>query len=86
MDAKNGSNNVIDFSDADWAGSCDRKSTTGFCTFVGGNLVTWKNKKLNVIARSSTEAEYRAMTSTTSELIWIKHLLGDMKIEYAKPM
>eukprot|EP00257_Ricinus_communis_P021898 XP_015581477.1 uncharacterized protein LOC107262132 [Ricinus communis] len=29
----------------DWAGSCDRKSTSGFCTFVGGNLVTWKSKK-----------------------------------------
>jgi hypothetical protein len=37
---KNGSNNVIGFSDVDWVGSCDRKSTTGFCTFVGDNLVT----------------------------------------------
>jgi hypothetical protein len=37
---KGNSNNVVGFSDADWAGSCDRKSTTGFCTFVGGNLVT----------------------------------------------
>jgi hypothetical protein len=64
---------------------CDRKSTTGFCTFVGGNLVTWKSKKQNIIARSSAETEYRAMTSTASELIWIKHLLRDMKIEHAKP-
>jgi Reverse transcriptase (RNA-dependent DNA polymerase) len=37
---KNNSNNVVGFSDADWAGSYDRKLTTGFCTFVGGNLVT----------------------------------------------
>jgi hypothetical protein len=37
---KNGTNDVVDFSDADWAGSCDRKSITDFCTFVGGNLVT----------------------------------------------
>jgi Reverse transcriptase (RNA-dependent DNA polymerase) len=42
---KNITNNVVGYSDADWAGSCDRKSTTGFCTFVGGNLVTWKIKK-----------------------------------------
>jgi hypothetical protein len=83
---KNGSNDVVGFSDADWARSCDRKSTTGFCTFVGGNLVTWKSKKQNVIARSRAEAEYRAMTSTASELIWIKHLLRDMNIEHAKPM
>ena len=31
--------------DADWAGSpSDRKSTTGYCTFLGGNLVTWRSK------------------------------------------
>jgi hypothetical protein len=83
---KNGSNDVVGFSDVDWAGSCDRKSTTGFCTFVGGNLVTWKSKKQNVVARSSAEPEYRAMTSTTSELIWIKQLLGDMKIDHTKLM
>jgi hypothetical protein len=81
LDKKNGTNDVVGFSDADWAGSCDRKSTTGFCTFVGGNLVTWKSKKQNVVARSSVEAEYRVMTSTASELVWIKHLLCDMKIE-----
>jgi hypothetical protein len=53
---------------------------------VGGNLVTWKSKKQNVVARSSAEAEYRAMTSTANELIWIKWLLEDMKIPYTEPM
>ena len=77
---------MVGFSDADWAGSCDRKSTTGFCTFVGGNLVTWRSKKHNVVARSSAEAEYRAMASTASELIWIKHLLRDMKIDHSETM
>ena len=71
----NDSKNVCGYSDADWAGSFDRKSTTGFCTFVGGNLVTWKSKKQSVVARSSAEAEYRAMASTASELTWIKQLL-----------
>jgi hypothetical protein len=37
---KNETNDVVSFSNADWVGSCDRKSTTGFCTFVGDNLVT----------------------------------------------
>jgi Reverse transcriptase (RNA-dependent DNA polymerase) len=69
---KNNNNMIVGYSDADWAGSYDRKSTTGYYTFVGGNLVTWKNKKQNVVARSSAEAEYRAMASTASELIWIK--------------
>jgi hypothetical protein len=86
MDEKNNNNMIVGYSDADWAGSYDRKSTTGYCTFVGGNLVTWKSKKQNVVARSSAEAEYRAMTSTASELIWIKQLLEDMKISCTEPM
>jgi hypothetical protein len=75
------------FSDADWAGNaCDRKSTTGYCTFVGGNLVSWKSKKQNVIARSSAEAEYRAMASTACELIWLKFLLSDLGIQQDHPI
>ncbi|XP_062005695.1 uncharacterized mitochondrial protein AtMg00810-like [Rosa rugosa] len=69
----NGNTNIMGYADADWAGNAlDRKSTTGFCTFVGGNLVTWRSKKQSVIARSSAEAEYRAMTSAACELIWLK--------------
>ena len=34
------------YTDADWAGSItDRKSTSGYCTYVWGNLVTWRSKK-----------------------------------------
>ncbi|KAM1079359.1 hypothetical protein ACFX2B_013929 [Malus domestica] len=43
---KSGSNHIMAYTDADWAGNAlDRKSTTCFYTFVGGNLVTWKSKK-----------------------------------------
>ncbi|RVW13652.1 Retrovirus-related Pol polyprotein from transposon TNT 1-94 [Vitis vinifera] len=50
------------FSDADWAGSVtDRRSTSGYCSFVWGNLVTWRSKKQSVVARSNAEAEFRAM-------------------------
>ena len=82
----NNSNEICDYSNVDWAESFDRRSTTGFCTFVGGNLVTWKSKKQNVVARSSAEAEYRAMASTASELTWIKQLLADMGIKHNIPM
>lgn len=73
---------VSAYEDADWAGSpTDRRSTTGYCTFLGGNLVTCKSKKQTVVARSSAEAEYRAMAHTACELIWLKTLLSELGVE-----
>ncbi|RVW69978.1 Retrovirus-related Pol polyprotein from transposon RE1 [Vitis vinifera] len=55
------------YSDADWAGNIiDRRSTSGYCSFVWGNLVTWRSKKQSVVARSSAEAEYRALAQGIS--------------------
>ena len=72
------------YSDADWAGDpTDRRSTTGFCFFLGSSLISWRSKKQTVIARSSTEAEYRALADTTQELIWLRWLLSDMGVSHS---
>ena len=59
--------------DADWAGAVeDRRSTFGYFTFLGGNLVTWKSKKQNVVACSNAEAEFRGMTIGLCETLWLR--------------
>jgi hypothetical protein len=69
------------YSDADWAGDpTDRRSTTGYCFLLGTSLISWSSKKQAVVARSSTEAEYRALADTTSELLWLRWLLSDMGV------
>ena len=73
--------------DADWAGSpSDRKSTTKYCAFLGGNLITWRSKKQIVVARSSAKAEYRAMAHTSCELMWINHLFEELRFIVKLPM
>lgn len=39
----------------------DRRSLSGYCTFVGENLVTWRSKKHNVVNRSSAQVEFRQL-------------------------
>ncbi|KAM1541138.1 hypothetical protein ACFX1Z_011089 [Malus domestica] len=71
-----GSLEITAYSDADWAGDPnDRRSTTGLVVFLGSNPISWSSKKQHTVSRSSTEAEYRALSTTAAELDWIKQLL-----------
>ncbi|KAH9802834.1 retrovirus-related pol polyprotein from transposon RE1 [Citrus sinensis] len=79
--------NIEVYTDADWAGSVsDRRSTSGYFTFVGGKLVTWRSKKQHVVARSSAEAEYRGMALGICEGLWISFILNDLGYPSQQPI
>ena len=83
------SNNPIvlyGFSEADWAGCpTTRRSMTGYCTYLGGNCISWNAKKQPTIARSSSEAEYCALPSTAAELTWISFIFRDIGLYLHEP-
>ncbi|KAK1422393.1 hypothetical protein QVD17_25482 [Tagetes erecta] len=73
------------YTDADWAGDKgNRRSTSGYFTLVGGNLVTWRSKKQKVVALSSAEAEFRGIARGLAEVLWIRKLLTEIGFPQTK--
>ncbi|PKU60143.1 Retrovirus-related Pol polyprotein from transposon TNT 1-94 [Dendrobium catenatum] len=72
--------------DSDWAGDpTDRKSTTGYCLFIGDTPLSWCVKKQPTVAKSSTEAEYRALSTAATDIIWIRRLMADFRFNISTP-
>jgi hypothetical protein len=67
------------FSDSDWAGDLDTyKSTSGYVFLLYGGAISWKSAKQNIVATSSTEAEYIASSEAAKEALWIRRLLAEI--------
>jgi hypothetical protein len=63
------------YTDSDWAGSVtDRKSTSGCCFSLGSAMISWFSRKQTSVALSTTEAEYIAACSASSEAVWLQKL------------
>ncbi|KAJ7549261.1 hypothetical protein O6H91_07G046700 [Diphasiastrum complanatum] len=73
--------------DADWAGSIDdRKSTTGYAFNFGSGCFSWSSNKQDTISLSSTEAEYKALSSATQEAVWLRKLLCEIGMKHVNPI
>lgn len=69
------------FTSADWVGFIvNRSSSSSYCSFIWGNLVTWRSRKQLALARSTVEAELRLLAHGLCEVLWLKNLLGELRI------
>lgn len=70
---------LVSYTDADWGGCPDtRRSTSGYCVFLGDNLVSWSSKRQPTLSKSSSEAEYGGVANVVSESCWLRNLLLEL--------
>jgi hypothetical protein len=72
--SKSSSSDLVIYSDADWAG-CPNTwwSTSVYCTYLGGNLVSWSSKRQNTVSKSSAEIEYHGVANAVALGITSQH-------------
>ena len=67
------------FTDADWTDDKDNFcSTIGYIVYLHHNPIAWSSKRQKTLARSSTEAEFRVVASTTTKIDWLQSLMIEL--------
>ncbi|KAJ1518878.1 hypothetical protein ONE63_011508 [Megalurothrips usitatus] len=77
---------LVLYADADYANSPDRKSLSGFVIQMFGDTIAWGTRKQTSVAQSSCEAEYIALATAVSELLWVRQLLNELGVLISDPI
>ena len=82
---RSSSHELVAYSDADLAGCPDtRRSTSGFCVFLGASLISWSSKRQPIVSRSRAVAEYRGVANVAAECCWLRQLLAELQVPVNK--
>ena len=72
---------LVGYCDSDYCGDLDRRrSLTGYCFTLFGNVVSWKASLQSVVALSTAEAEFMALTEATKEALWLQGLIKELGV------
>lgn len=72
--------------DASYHDCEDGKSTEAFVMYYAGCPVSWSSRKEDLVAKSSTSAEYVAFDVIVRETIWLLKILQQMGVEQRLPI
>lgn len=74
--------NITGYVDSDYAVDLDKRhSLTGYIFTLYGKVISWRSNLQSVVALSSTEAEYIALSKAVKEVIWLKRGISEMMNE-----
>lgn len=73
------------YSDSSYAEEIDRKSVGGYVFKQAGGAFSWRSTKQDIVAQSSSEAEYIALAEAVKEALWIRKLQAEMFPKISSP-
>ena len=76
---RSGNPELLGYTDADFANDVStRKSVSGFVFLLAGGPISWASKKQSIVAQSTLEAEYVAMSTTVREAVWLRRMYAEV--------
>lgn len=76
---------LLSYTDADWGGCPNTSlSTSGYCVYLGDNLISWSTKHQPTLSHSNAEVEYRGVANVVSESVRLRNLLLELQCPLTK--